>query len=62
MKSYITIYESVGGWKAVQIWWNPEEGGFWEPYQTGCGGYATPEEAAQEAEQWAKDEGLEFRR
>lgn len=54
---YITTYESISGWKAVCIWWNPD--GFWEPWQTGQQGYATESEAEVEAEAWADIEGLE---
>ncbi len=60
-KTYVTIYESSGGWKAIMLWWNPELGGFWEPMSTGCGAYNTREEAEDEARWWAKDEGLEYR-
>lgn len=59
--TYVTVYESIGGWKAVMVWWNPEEGGFWEPLQTGCGAYNTREEAVAEAKWWAKDEKCEFK-
>lgn len=58
-KPFITIYLSIGGWKAVHIWWNP--GGFWEPYQTGVGAYYTKEPAEAEAKAWAEDEGMEYR-
>ncbi len=59
--NYITFYKSIGGWKAVQLWWNPDMGGFWEPWETGVGAYATWQEAADEARTWAEDEGLEYR-
>ena len=59
--SYVTVYESIAGWAAVLVWWNPELGGFYEPYQTGCGKYATKEMAEAEGRPWAEDEGLEFR-
>jgi hypothetical protein len=59
--SFVTVYESVGGWKAMMVWWNPDMGGFWEPYQTGLGGYPTETEAEAEARDWAAADGLEFR-
>lgn len=59
--SYITTYLSISGWKAIQLWWNPDMGGFWEPWETGCGYYATEAEAADEARAWAEAEGLEFK-
>lgn len=58
-KSYITVYQSFGGWKAVMLCWSPE--GFWEPYQTGVGVYRTKMEAEQEAEHWAADEEIEYK-
>lgn len=57
--SFISVYESISGWKAVQYWWNAEHGGFWEPWQTGIGSYQTYEEAYQEAMDWAESEHLE---
>lgn len=61
MPSYITVYESIGGWKAVLMWWNPDMGGFYEPWQTGLGSYDTEAGAIVEGEWWAECEGLEFR-
>jgi hypothetical protein len=61
VKPYITTYESLIGWKAVMIWWNPEMGGFEEPYQTGLSAYETKEQAEIEAKAWAADEGIEFK-
>jgi hypothetical protein len=63
VKSYVTTYESVGGFKAVQIWLHPAEDGlpaFWEPYETGLGAYASHEAAEVEAREWAASEGLDF--
>lgn len=60
MKDFITVYESIGGWKAVHMWWNEEDGGFYEPWQTGLGAYATCEEAADEGRLWAECEDLKF--
>jgi hypothetical protein len=60
-KPYITVYESMGGWKAVEMWWNPEMGGFWEPWQTGICAYPTKEQAQVDAEDWAEAEELEYR-
>jgi hypothetical protein len=60
-KPYITVYESITGWTAVHLWWNPDLGGFWEPWSTGFGKYATREEAEVEAREWAEAEEMEFR-
>ena len=57
---YITVYRSIGGWKAVHLTWNPAYSGFYEPENVGVGGYANPADAESEARQWAEDEGLEF--
>jgi hypothetical protein len=58
---YITVSQGIGGWFAVLVWMNPDMGGFWEPYDTGIGRYATKAEAETEARMWAKDESLEFK-
>lgn len=61
-KSYITISRGIAGWFAVQMWWNTMDGdGFWEPWNTGFGRYATKEEAIEEGKEWAEAEELEFR-
>ena len=58
--SFVTITNGMRGFFAVLVWWNPE--GFYEPWSTGIGSYATGDDAVAEAENWAKDEGVEFRR
>ena len=57
---YITTTEGMSGHFAVMLWWNPDMGGFWEPWDTGIGRFATREEAAEEAKQWAEAEELEY--
>lgn len=64
---YITLSKGVGsGWFAVKMWWNPDHGGFWEPYQTGFGRFQGGEEAIGLAEEealvWAEAEGIEYKR
>jgi len=59
--SFITVTSGVSGFFAVHMWLNTEEkdlGPFWEPYDTGFGRYATREEAAREAKQWALSEDM----
>jgi hypothetical protein len=56
--SFITVYKPIAGWKAVQYWWNPDLGGFWEPWQTGFCAFATKEEAVEDATFWAEAEEL----
>lgn len=58
-KNKISVYQSIGGWKAVELWWNPDMDGFWEPWQTGIGAYDTRDEAIAEAKSWAEAEELE---
>lgn len=58
-KSFITVTSGMSGFFAVQMWWNPE--GFWEPWQSGIGRYASSEDAAKEGKYWAEAEGLEFK-
>jgi hypothetical protein len=56
----MTVTHGMRGHFAVLVWWNPEYGGFWEPWNSGIGSYKTADGAKREAEQWAKDEGVEF--
>lgn len=61
---FITTSQGMAGWFAVHLWWNDREkdiGGFWEPWDTGMGRYATKAEAEDEGRRWAETEGLEFR-
>jgi hypothetical protein len=55
---FITVYESIGGWKAVQMWWNPKIDGFWEPWTTGVGAYDSREDAEAEAKAWAEADDI----
>jgi len=57
---HITVTSGISGYFAVMIWWNPEMGGFAEPYQTGIGRYRSKSEAEIEGRRWAKDEELPF--
>lgn len=59
-KSFITVTHGMSGYFAVQMWWNTDLGGFWEPWTTGAGRYATREEAHHEARMWAEMEELEY--
>lgn len=54
--NYVTVTEGGSGHYAVLV-----DGKNGEPIQTGSGRYATAEEAAGEAKDWATAEGLEFR-
>lgn len=59
--SYITVVEGSGGWFVVQVWWNPELGGFWEPFQTGIGRYIDKKDAEVEAKDWAEAEDMPYK-
>jgi hypothetical protein len=60
----IVIMNSVSGWFAVHITWANELGGFYEPYQSGVGKYATKDdpELIKEATSWAQSESIAFER
>ena len=58
---YITTTYGMSGYFAVHVWWNPDMGGFWEPYQTGVGRYSDKKLAIVEAKQWAEAEELEYK-
>lgn len=58
-KNFITTTKGMA-WFAVMYWWNPDMGGFWEPWDTGIGRYADEARAITEAQDWADSEGLEY--
>jgi hypothetical protein len=57
--NYMTVTHGMSGFFAVKLWWNPD--GFWEPWTTGFGRYATREEAVAEAKELAEEEGIEYK-
>lgn len=59
--THISVSHGMSGYFAVMLCWNSEHGGFYEPWTTGIGRYATKEEAEEEAKQWAEDEEMEYR-
>lgn len=56
----ISVTQGMSGYFAVMYWWNPEMGGFPEPYETGFGRYPDRASAIVEAVQWAKDENIKL--
>lgn len=54
----ISVAKGMAGWFAVHYWWNPEDGGFPEPKETGVGRYTDRQDAIDEARSWATDEGI----
>lgn len=61
-EKHVTLSEGMSGWFAVIVWWNPEHGGFWEPWDTGTGRYAHWEAAELEAKDIADGEGFKYYR
>lgn len=59
-KPFITVSNGLRGWFAVNMWWNPEHDGFYEPWNTGCGSYETREGAIKEAKAWAEADGIDL--
>jgi hypothetical protein len=62
MYPHWTVTEGMSGWFAVKIWWNPEMGGFPEPWISGNGRYQLESEAIAEGRDWAREEELPFYR
>lgn len=59
-KPFITTTQGQSGWFAVKYWWNPEMGGFWEPWDTGIGRYQDEAKAIEEAETWAEQDEIAY--
>lgn len=57
---FITVTKGGSGYFAVMMWWAPEHGGFWEPWETGIGRYEEKWKAISEAKVWAEAEEIEF--
>lgn len=59
---YITTQESaLGAHFAVMFWFNPDLGGFFEPWDSAIGRHPTADLAVSDAKQWAQETGLEYR-
>lgn len=56
---YVTTTKGMRGWFAVLI---DDSDGFPEPVSTGIGSFDTKEQAEKEAKDWARAEGVEFRK
>lgn len=57
---HVTTTQGMRGHFAVLLWWNPDMGGFPEPWQSGDGSYKTSAEAAVEGKAWAEAEEIPF--
>lgn len=58
----IAITSGMSGYFAVLYWWNPEDGGFPEPFETGFGRYPKTLkgelDAINEAITWSENDGV----
>lgn len=57
---FVSITEGGSGFFAVTYWWNPDMGGFWEPWDTGIGRYGHEDSARVEAIAIADAEHLPY--
>lgn len=60
VQRFMTAYQSIAGWNAVEMWWNPEHGGFWEPYDVRRVQSEDSAPALVAAKQWAAESGKPF--
>lgn len=58
---YVTVTFGGAGYFAVLMWFNPDLGGFWEPWQTGIGRYGIYDLAVKEAKEWAEAENIKYK-
>ena len=58
---YITVSRGMAGYFAVLLWWNPEHGGFYEPWTTSDFRYRDRADAVKDAREWGEAEGIEVR-
>jgi len=58
---FVTVMPCMAGFMAVLFWYNEEDGGFWEPYETSIPRFLNREAAAEYGRQWAIAEGCAFR-
>jgi len=57
---FVTVYQSVGGWKSVLMTWE-EDMNCYTPFQTGHFGYDKKEMAEADARDWADAEEIELK-
>ena len=60
MRKWVDVTEGMRSWFAVMMWWNPDLGGFWEPWDTSPLSFATREGAESDGQSWSRDEGVPF--
>ena len=64
-EAFVTVYHSIGGWKAVLMTWEEmvpgdEESGAYSPWQTWFAA-RNRDAAIADARAWAEADGIEFR-
>lgn len=57
---FVTVYQSIGGWKSVLMSWE-EDMNCYTPWQTGHFGYADKKRAEDDARDWADAEEIELK-
>ncbi len=57
---YVTTTKGMFQYFAVVMWWNPENGGFWEPYDTGLCRFDLLENAAADGIEMAQEMGIKY--
>jgi len=59
-RPYVTVYSSIGGYKAVLMTWDEEMEGY-TPWQTGYFGYDDKKKAEDDARDWADAEEIDLK-
>ena len=59
-KPYVTTTYGMKGYFSVLLTWDEDINGY-TPWNSGCFGYETKEEAEVDAKSWAEAEGIEFK-
>lgn len=58
---YVTVTYGLRGYFAVLMAWNPDHGGFYEPWNSADFSHRTRAAAVVDAREWALAEGVECR-
>lgn len=57
---YVDVTQGMRGFFAVMLWWNPEMGGFWEPWESSSLSFASRERAEVDGRRWAGEAGVPY--
>lgn len=60
LSPYVTTTYGGSGHFAILMKWYPE-GNMWDIWNTGLGRYKSPQEAIQEAKDWAEADGIRYK-